>query len=147
MQTYKGKFTPQNPDKYLGNPKGIVYRSLWERNCFRWLDENTTIVSWASEEIAIPYICLTDKKQHKYYPDIFFKTKEGKKFLIEIKPEAQTKPPTPGKKTRRLVEQTLTYAKNISKWRAAEEFCKDNGVTFAIWDENMLRSLGIKIIK
>jgi hypothetical protein len=147
MKTYKGKFTPKNPDKYLGDAKAIVYRSLWERQAFRWIDENAAVESWASEEIVIPYICLTDKKQHRYYPDIYMKLKNGKKFLIEIKPEAQTKPPTPGKKTKRLVEQTLQYAKNISKWRAAEEFCKDNGVTFQIWDENMLNSLGIKIIK
>ena len=29
--SYKGRFTPQNKDKYLGNVRKIVYRSNWER--------------------------------------------------------------------------------------------------------------------
>ena len=144
--SYKGKFTPKNPDKYLGDAKNITWRSLWERNCFRWIDANPNIVGWASEEIVIPYLCLTDKKMHRYYPDIFFKTKDGKKFLIEIKPSKETQPPKQSKKTRRMINETLTYVKNTSKWAAAEKFCQDNGIVFQIWDENILESLGIKTV-
>jgi len=56
---YRGKFKPKNPNKYKGDANGIVYRSLWERNAFRWLDENDSIVAWNSEEIVIPYRCAT----------------------------------------------------------------------------------------
>ena len=44
--TYKGKYRPKNPQKYKGDPTTIVYRSLWERNTFRWIDANPDIVEW-----------------------------------------------------------------------------------------------------
>ena len=28
---YKGRFTPKHPEKYVGDVKNIVYRSIWER--------------------------------------------------------------------------------------------------------------------
>jgi len=28
---YKGKYTPKHPEKYIGDVKKIIYRSLWER--------------------------------------------------------------------------------------------------------------------
>ena len=27
---YKGPFRPRNPEKYKGDPTGIIYRSRWE---------------------------------------------------------------------------------------------------------------------
>ena len=145
---YKGKFTPKHPEKYVGDVKGIVYRSLWERNTFRWIDANDSIVAWNSEEVVIPYICGTDNKLHKYYMDLWFKTAEGKTYIVEIKPKGQTQPPkSPKRKTRRYIKESLTYVKNQSKWKAASEFAADNGLTFQVWTEDTLKAMGIKIIR
>jgi len=145
---YRGKFTPKHPEKYVGDVKNIVYRSLWERNTFRWIDTQSSIVYWNSEEIVLPYVCETDKKVHRYYLDLWFQTKEGKNYIIEIKPKGQTKPPkTPQRKTRRYVKESLTYVKNQSKWKAASEFALDRGWKFEVWTEDTLKSLGIKILK
>lgn len=145
---YKGKYTPKNPDKYVGDVKNIVYRSLWERNTFRWVDSNTSIAYWNSEECVIPYICETDKKVHRYYMDLWFQMQDGKNFIIEIKPKSQTAPPkTPKKRTRRYIKESLTYVKNRSKWSAATEFALDRGWSFQVWTEDTLKSLGIKILK
>jgi len=145
---YRGRFTPKNPEKYVGDVKNIVYRSLWERNTFRWIDDQSSIVHWNSEELIIPYVCETDKKLHKYYMDLWFQTRDGKNYIIEIKPKGQTKPPkTPQRKTRRYVKESLTYVKNQSKWKAASEFALDRGWTFEVWTEDTLKSLGIKILK
>ena len=144
MKTYKGKWRPKNLKKYLGDPNKITYRSLWERNAFRWFDANDSIKGWVSEEVIVPYICETDGKRHRYFVDIYFETVNGAKFLIEIKPNAQTKPPKNGRRTKRLLNETLTYVKNQSKWKAADKFAKDNGCQFQIWDEYTLESLGIK---
>lgn len=147
MKTYKGKFIPKNSDKYVGDVKNIVYRSLWERNVFRWLDEHRDIIEWASEEIVIPYTCATDGKRHRYFIDVYFKSRDGQKWLIEIKPKSQTVPPKkPARQTKRYISETLTYAKNMSKWKAAEEFAKDNGCIFDIWTEDRIKSLGIKLL-
>ena len=145
---YKGKFTPKNPQKYVGDVKNIVYRSLWERNTFRWIDANSAIVKWNSEELIIPYVCETDKKVHRYYMDLWFETREGDTYIVEIKPKKQTQPPkSPKRKTRRYIKESLTYVKNQSKWKAASEFALDRGWTFEVWTEDTLKSLGIKILK
>jgi len=145
---YRGKFTPKHPEKYVGDVKNIVYRSLWERNTFRWIDTQSSIVYWNSEEIVLPYVCETDNKVHRYYMDLWFQTKEGKNYIIEIKPKGQTKPPkTPQRKTRRYIKESLTYVKNQSKWKAASEFALDRGWKFEVWTEDTLKSLGIKILK
>jgi len=145
---YKGKFTPKNPDKYVGDVKGIVYRSIWERNTFRWIDKNDSIVAWNSEEVVIPYVCGTDNKLHRYYMDLWFKTRDGKTYIVEIKPKSQTQPPkTPKRKTRRYIKESLSYVKNQSKWKAATEFAADNGWTFQVWTEDTLKGLGIKILR
>jgi len=34
--SYKGKYRPENPKKYKGDPTNIVYRSLWERKFMRY---------------------------------------------------------------------------------------------------------------
>ena len=145
---YKGKFTPKHPEKYVGDVKNIVYRSLWERNTFRWIDANTSIEYWAAESVIVPYVCETDKKVHRYYMDLWFRTRDGKNYMIEIKPKKQTQPPkTPKRKTRRYIKESLTYVKNQSKWKAASEFALDRGWTFEVWTEDTLKQLGIKIIK
>lgn len=145
--TYKGKYKLRNPKKYVGDPDKVVYRSLWERNTFRWIENQPHIIEWCSEEVVIPYVCETDRKVHRYFIDVYFKTADGKKYLIEIKPKKETAPPKkPARQTRRYLSEALTYVKNQSKWKAAAEFAKDNGCIFEIWHEDKLKALGIKII-
>ena len=64
--SYKGIFRPSNPKKYVGDPKRIVYRSLWERKFMVYCDTSKSISEWGSEELAIPYISPLDKKMHRY---------------------------------------------------------------------------------
>ena len=55
-QKYKGKFTPQNPSKYIGDGTNIVYRSMWERRCMKYFDVNPSVIGWASEELSLIHI-------------------------------------------------------------------------------------------
>ena len=65
-----------------------------------------------------------------------------KKYVVEVKPKKQTQPPKKGERvTKSYVYESVTYAVNQAKWKAAEEFCKDNGVEFKIITED---ELGIK---
>jgi hypothetical protein len=145
--TYKGKFSPHNPSKYKGDPTNIVYRSLWERQLFRWLDEQSFVESWSSEETIIPYRCRTDNKVHRYFVDVKMTFVDGRTFLIEVKPEKETKAPqSRGRKTRRFINEVMTYAKNTSKWEAANQYAADRGWKFEIWTEETLKRLGIKIL-
>lgn len=144
---YKGKYKVKNPHKYIGDAENIIYRSSWERAVFKWLDENTSILEFSSEEISIPYLCETDKKIHRYFPDLWFKTESGEKYLIEIKPKKETVKPKKNKNRSRYLNESLTYIKNQSKWSAAQNFSKKMGWKFEVWTEDTLKSLGIKIIK
>ena len=63
--SYKGKYKIKKPEKYIGDYKNVVYRSLWERQAFKWCESNTRVKSWNSEEVVIPYKCKTDNKIHR----------------------------------------------------------------------------------
>lgn len=131
---HKGLYVPKFPEKYIGNVKHIIFRSLAERKFMRYLDMTDSVLKWASEEFFIPYHFPVDNKLHRYFPDFFaqIKTKnnEIKKYVIEVKPKSQTL--APKKKGKYYAEQVETYIKNQSKWTAAEKFCKENGAEFII---------------
>ena len=138
----KGRFRPKNPQKYKGDATNIIYRSTWEIKVMRYLDENPNIIWWGSEELPIPYISPIDKRKHRYFPDFIAKIRksDGKvmTYIIEVKPEKQTKPPTQKRKTKTFIQEAMTYEVNKAKWYAAEEFCKDHGWQFLILTEKHL---------
>tara|TARA_R100001126_G_C4868390_1_gene171604 strand:+ start:148 stop:591 length:444 start_codon:yes stop_codon:yes gene_type:complete len=144
---YKGKYKVKNTSKYDGNPTNVIFRSLWERQFFRWCESNNEVVKWSSESVVVPYICKTDNKLHRYFTDVKVKFKNGKTYLIEIKPEIQTQPPKqPSRKSKKYLREVMTYVKNTSKWEAAEQYCDKRGWEFKIFTEKTLKSLGIRLL-
>lgn len=140
---YSGKYIVKNKSKYKGNADNVVYRSMWERYCFTHCDNNPNIVQWSSEEVVIPYRWDIDKKMHRYFMDLKITYKNGKTILVEIKPEKETQPPKRPDKTKRYINEAMTYVKNMNKWEAANEFAKDRGWDFQIWTEKTLTDMGI----
>lgn len=69
---------------------------------------------------------------HTYYPDYVIVSEDGRKAVIEIKPESQTKKP---KETASLYDKEQ-WLKNCSKWQYAMKWCEDNGYKFMIVTEN-----------
>mgnify|MGYP001205459791 CR=1 FL=1 len=65
--SYKGKYRPEHPRKYKGDPTNIIYRSLWERKFMRYCDLNESIYQWQSGEFAIPYKSPLDHRYHRYF--------------------------------------------------------------------------------
>ena len=63
--------------------------------------------------------------------------------MIEVKPMRETKEPkaTKGKSRKTLINESITYAKNQAKWKAAREFCDDRKLEFKIMTE---KELGIR---
>ena len=143
---YRGKFRPKNPQKYRGDPTNIIYRSLWERNCMRYFDENPNVLKWSSEEVIVPYKSPIDGRYHRYFPDFLIrvKNKQGQleTIMIEVKPYKETKEPKPQKRlTKNYLAEVKTWGINKSKWEAAIDFCKDRKWKFMIITE---KELGIK---
>ena len=140
---YKGKFKPKNPNKYNGDPTKIIFRSLWERKFMHKLDQHPKVIWWQSEEVSIPYKSVIDGRFHRYFPDFLVKMEDLNQNtvmkLIEIKPKAQTIPPTKKKSvTKRYLKEVQTYGVNVSKWAAAEIYCKQKGWEFVILTEHEL---------
>lgn len=138
--SYKqGRYTLRNPQKYIGDPNKIFFRSSWELYANQFFDNNPKVLRWASEEIKIPYIKPTDGKVHYYYPDYWveYEMKNGDvvQEVIEVKPQDQV---NRRKKKRQSRYDQLMYAINISKWEAATLFCKKNGMKFRILTEEQL---------
>ena len=137
---YKGKFRPTNRQKYKGDITNIIYRSLWERNFMKYCDENKNIIEWGSEELIVPYISPLDNKQHRYFPDFYIKTKNGDKFMVEIKPKKFTKAPKPKKRvTKAYMHETKEWHRNQAKWKAAKNVCEKLGWKFQIITEDHLK--------
>jgi hypothetical protein len=141
----KGRFRPKNPQKYKGDANNIIYRSTWEIKVMNYLDENPNVIWWGSEELPIPYYSPVDRKKHRYFPDFIAKMRKADgtvmTYVIEVKPEKQTQPPTQKRKTKTYLQEAITYEINKAKWYAAEEFCKDHGWQFQILTE---KHLGIR---
>lgn len=139
---YSGRYQVLNPKKYQGDHTNVIYRSLWERDVFKWCDMNPKVKAWSSEEIIIPYFYEADKRYHRYFPDLKI-VMENKTILVEIKPNKETKPPTGERRTKKYINEALTYVKNMNKWEAANNYCKDRKWEFQIWTEETLQSMGI----
>ena len=138
-KSYRGLFRPNNPKKYVGNTKQIVYRSLLERRFMRYCDLNEDILYWASEELPVRYYNPLDKKYHRYFPDFVVKTVNNDKYMIEIKPSRQVvKPKPPKKKTKSYMRESFENIKNQAKWQAAKSYCDDNGMQFKLITEKDL---------
>ena len=143
---YSGKFQPKNPRKYKGDPRLVIYRSLWELKFMKWCDDHDHVLEWGSEEIVVPYRSPLDGRIHRYFVDFYIKIQNKnntiKKYLIEVKPKKQTKPPKKKQRvTKSYIFECKTWEVNKAKWKAAVEFCEDRRIEFKIITED---ELGIK---
>jgi hypothetical protein len=109
-----------------------------------YCDEKSWILEWSSEEIVVPYKSPIDNRWHRYFVDFWIKYRKSnneiKTLLIEVKPDAQTRPPVKKDKvTRRFLTEVQTWGINQAKWNAAHEYCLDRNWEFKILTEKDLR--------
>ena len=67
--------------------------------------------------------------------------------MVEIKPKKQTVAPQKKRKTKKYINEVMTYIKNTSKWEAASQYAEHKGWKFQVWTEETLKNLGIKLLK
>ncbi len=82
---------------------------------------------------------IVDQKMHRYFPDFIVKVREKTglvmTYILEVKPEKQTKVPIQKRKTQKYLQEAATYAINQEKWRAADIFCQEHGWKFRVVTE------------
>ncbi len=141
MNFKQGFFKPKNPNKYIGDPTNIVYRSGWEKKVMEWADNNSSVIKWGSEEVVIPYVSPVDNRVHRYFVDFYVEaitnTGDKKIMLLEVKPAGQTQAPKAQKRrTKRYITEVVTYGVNQAKWKAAEDYCNNKGWEFRLVTES-----------
>lgn len=136
---HQGKYNIKIPNKYSGDPTNVVYRSSWELKFMNWCDNNSSVLSWSSEETIVPYRSPIDMKLHRYFLDFKIKVNSNdgiKTYLVEIKPSSQRIPPKiPKRNSKRYLIECSTFMVNQAKWTAADRWAKDRGWNFIILDE------------
>ena len=139
----QGRFEMKNPGKYVGT-KTPLARSSWEFVFMRMLDEHQGVEKWASESIQIPYRDPLTGKYTIYVPDFFitYVDKNGAKHaeVVEVKPASQTLLANVGKS----VYNQQQYVKNMAKWEAATNWCKQQGIKFRVVNEEHIFHQGSK---
>jgi len=134
----QGKFLPLHPEKYVGDVKNIVYRSSWEFQLLRQLDENPNVLKYSSEELVIRYYNPVEGRVKRYFPDILVEYLDAsgktRKQLIEIKPTSHLIKPkqTPKKKFYTYLNEVTRWSVNMAKFKAAQDWCKLRGIEFVI---------------
>lgn len=140
---HKNVYQVKNRSKYIGSSDKVFYMSGWEYSFFSRLEENPKVVRWNANAYSIRYISPVDNRVHSYFLDVYAEVINNgnlEKYLIEIKPDEQLwKPNLPKKKTPKAMmgyqRRTLEWVKNQSKWEAAVNFSRANGMFFLIVTE------------
>ncbi len=162
-QYQQGYFHVTNPEKYVGDPTQVIYRSSWEKKFCQWADNHPNIVKWGSENFSIKYFNPCSKLVNgqyvgainNYYVDFFITIKKEDKlesWICEVKPKTQV-PTTEqmnrlskminegnktDKKIKRYNHELKTLLVNRAKFLAAMKFAEERGMKFAVCDENFL---------
>lgn len=140
---WRGKFTPKNPEKYVGDSSKIVFRSRIELRYFQYFDTNPAILFWNSEETVVPYFDPVKGKMRRYFPDALIKIRDTsgneKTLMIEFKHSSDLKEPVPGKKkSKRFLAECADWTTNQAKWTAARAWCAERGIQFQTMSEKEL---------
>jgi hypothetical protein len=99
---------------------GTFYcRLSWEEAFTKLVDSSPLVKRFVYEPFGIPYVWKG--KDRTYYPDFLLELKTGEKFVVEIK----------GKERPR----------DLAKYMAAERYCRNHGMEFAIIREKPMEPL------
>lgn len=141
----QGYYKVNNPEKYAGDPRVVIFRSSWERKFMILCDLSHQITRWGSEPVQIKYISPLDFKEHIYNVDFFIEVVDNdnkkQKYIVEIKPSAQISkvPVLEGrvteKKLIRHAELTKMYHVNKAKQIAAMKWALDRGMKYVVLTE------------
>ena len=168
-KTKQGYYKAKNPDKYIGDPELIIYRSSWEFGFCKYCDMSPSVLRWSSEPVSIPYYDRVSKLEEcaklgldpnnpsnwevkNYNTDFWFETdrgegEENEKIFVEIKPSYKLKKPRPPAHDAPLKEQRIfnaaarDYLINEAKFAAMKEWAEKNGCKFYVFTEQTLERI------
>lgn len=148
----QGYYKLIHPEKYIGDPHQIIYRSSWEYKFCKYCDITEEIIKWSSEPnfppFPIKYENPITKTLRNYYVDFYIKLKDQfdneKDYIVEVKPNKDLKPPKPltGNKTLKKIKSynkgLETFIINKAKSIAAQDFAQKMNYEYMIVTEDFL---------
>ena len=135
-----------HPEKYIGDPRKLIYKSSWEQEAFKVCDNNPYVLEWGYEIAPIPYAVPSRENPQvsrikKYFPDLYIVTQNETgvitKWMIEIKPLKQTQRGRSRNPRTRMYED-YTWTVNQLKWQAAKSWCDLRNIKFEVTTEKEL---------
>lgn len=137
----QGMYQLKNPDKCINGKNEVRYLSSYEKFVWEWADNNKNVIRWGAETVIVPYYSSVKGRKARYIVDMYieYRNKKGeiKKAIAEVKPYAQTIPPTTSNKKKRstLITEQTTWITNQEKWKAAQAYANERGWDFKILTE------------
>lgn len=117
-----------NRGEYTSPIAGLCkHRSGWELSYMKYLDENPDVTKWEYEKLKIEYVSnLRNGKIRNYIPDFYVEYIDGRREVVEIKPQ-------------RKLDQAIIKKKTS----AAEAWCSSKGITYTIITEVELKNMNL----
>jgi hypothetical protein len=103
----------------------MFYRSSWELKIAEFLDASSMVCSYRSEPFIISYIDANGVKRGTR-PDFLVLLADGRRVLIEVKPEG-----------------LMSYRNNQEKINGMREYCQKEGIQFVLATDNLFNSVAV----
>lgn len=108
----------------------------------QFLDNNPSVLQWASEAVHINYRNPLTGKNTIYVPDFLMVYNDAsgatQAEVIEVKPVKETSLQEAGKNPRNQAAAIL----NMAKWQAAQAWCQAHKLKFRVVTENDIFHMG-----
>jgi len=101
------------------NKKELWYRSSYELQAYKILEQLSKVVKYESEPFYIPY--NFQGRERNYIPDILITYDDDSQELIEV-----------------MRENLLEDEMRIAKLKVAKRYCDKNNMKFSVWTERRL---------
>lgn len=123
----EGRFNPVSHAKHgwfysVKNKKKLWYRSSYELQAYKILEQLAKVVKYETEPFYIPYRFQGIEKN--YVPDILVTYDDGTQELIEVMSTWQ-------------LEDVVRQAKFV----AARKYCDEQGLKFSVWTEENIKKV------
>lgn len=115
---------------YCHNGISIPYESTLERDLIIFQTFRSDVTKVVAQPVHIPF--QKNGRTYQYTPDYFVQLEgAAKSLIVEVKPREE------------WVEHWRDWS---DKWKSAQQYCKERGYVFKIYDESRIRHRGLESV-
>lgn len=106
---------------FYDSPKGlyggnhlIPYRNEFEKEAFKRIDENPTVIRWTYSELSVPYNNNGEMRKSFLFPDMVIEYSDGRRKVLDLKPDGFA-------------------PESISEFQAMITWCSEKNLMYEVW--------------